>query len=142
MSSTHIPLNALQTAVYTALSNDATLASLNVTIADWVSESHDWPLVGIGSYDIDRDTTKQIPIIAVTYEIECWSKGQGFKELNQIMDAVAQAMTANTELSLSGGYQVTDGNLAHAEAFPDVDPQGEIVRHGIIHVLWHVAYIG
>jgi hypothetical protein len=142
MATTHIPLNSLQTAVYTALSNDATLQSLSVTVADWVPETHDWPLVAIGAYDVERDTTKALPIIAATFEIECWSNGQGYKELNQIMDAVCQALTADTALSLSGNYEVTDGNLSHAEAFPDVTPQGEVVRHGIVNVLWHVAYVG
>jgi hypothetical protein len=75
-------------------------------------------------------------------EIDCWSNAGGFKEVNQIMDAVVQAMTDTTALVLTGGYQATNGFLVGAQGLVDIDPQGTLVRHGIVQIGWFLAYTG
>jgi len=137
----HIPLNSVQKAVFDILTNDATLVSLGVTVTEWMSESQPFPAVTFGQYEQNEGNTKGVPTTEAVMDIDCWSNIHGFKEVNQIMNAATQALTTS-ELSLAGGYQSTQGQLAQAQGFIELDPQGNVIRHGVVRIRWYVAYTG
>ena len=137
----HIPLNNVQTYVYSTLTNDATLQALGVVVRDYAGLNLALPAVTIGQYTQETSGTKGVPVSDVTFDVECWSNASGMKELNQIMTAAAQALTAS-EPSLSGGYEATVGTVDLAQALVEVGQEGEEIRHGIVQIRWHVAYTG
>lgn len=137
MSTEHIPLNSLQTAVYTALSGDATLAALGASVRDWRVVDLDYPSVTLGPYTQESDRTKGYPVCVVTMEVDCWSKYEGFKEVNQIMEAVVAALTGSA-LTLTGGYETTNSQLVQALGLVEIDPQGNVTRHGVVQIRWFV----
>lgn len=142
MAVERIPLNTLQTAVYGILSVDTTLQALGVTVCDWMTQSQPMPAVTIGTYNQEGENTKRYAVTFVTMEIDCYSNTGGFKEVNQIMDAVVQALTPASALSLADGYQATNGMLVSAQGFPDIDLEGNLFRHGVVQIGWHIAYTG
>ena len=139
--SDHIPLNSVQTAVYSILAADVTLVALGVPVFDWVEENQGYPYVTLGEYTQENDESKDGSISEVVMELGCWSSSRNTKQVNEIMNAVAQALTT-ANLTLSGGYRsLRRGFMVSASAVIAEDPNGRIIRHGTVQVGWLVGQV-
>lgn len=134
-----IPLNSLQRAIYTVLAADATLAGLNATVTDWMLEEQAYPAVVVGEYVQDSQNTKTRAVCEVTMSIHCYSTVKGYKEVNQMMDAVVAALTTATPLELTSGFSSTNGRLVTAWADREINPKGDVVSHAIVQIGFGIA---
>ena len=119
---------ALQTSIYSTLSNDNTLTStLSATVHDEVPQGTAFPYVQIGEETAIDYSTKDLVGGEYTVTIHVWSRYKGSKETKEIMDRVHTLLHDN---SLS----VTGFNLINLRfEFSDIlkDPDG-VTRHGVM----------
>lgn len=130
-----IPANALQSAIYTLLTGDATITSLGASVLDYVPSDQDYPYIVIGSFSLEGQQAKSV-VSVVTIEIECMSSVGGMDEVNQMMDAIVEALT--TSAPTLSGFSTHVGVLDSAEADVAIDPQGQIIRVGTVRIRWWV----
>jgi len=119
---------ALQTAVYTALSNDSTLTSTySASVYDDVPESTSYPFVAIGEDSAIDYGTKDVNGADSSVNIHVWSEYKGSKETKNIMDRI-HTLLHDSSLSVTGFNLI---NLRWE--FSDImrDPDG-ITRHGVM----------
>ena len=118
----------LQTAMYTALSNDNTLTNtLGATIADDVPHGTTYPFIEIGEVRASDYSTKDLVGGDLVVECHLWSQYKGSKEVKQMMDRVH-------DLLHDSNLSVTGFNLVNLRfEFSDIvrDPDG-VTRHGVM----------
>ena len=119
---------ALQSSVYSTLSNDNTLSSTyGASVFDDVPEDTSYPYITIGEDNITEFGTKDLDGTTRTMTIHIWSEYKGSKETKQIMDRIHDLLH-DSSLSVSGF------NLINMRfEFSDImrDPDG-ITRHGVM----------
>ena len=119
---------ALQTTVYSTLSNDNTLTNtLGAGVFDEVVENASYPFVALGEETAIDYSTKDLDGGEFTINIHVWSQYKGAKQTKEIMDRIHDLLH-DSSLSVSGF------NLANLRfEFSDIlrDPDG-ITRHGVM----------
>lgn len=126
----------IQSAIYTALTGDATLMALIQGVYDDVPQSaasetsSDFPFVVIGeddfiSWDTDTETGHE-----GTLNIHVWSRYRGKYETKQIFGAIYNALNRQ-DLTLTN-FWLIDIQYDSSDSF--VDPDG-FTRHGVIKFL-------
>ena len=118
---------ALQSSVYSTLSNDNTLSSTYGASVFDVPEDTSYPYITIGEDNISEFGTKDLDGTTSTMTIHIWSEYKGSKETKQIMDRIHDLLH-DSSLSVSGF------NLINMRfEFSDImrDPDG-ITRHGVM----------
>ena len=119
---------ALQTTIYTTLSNDNTLTNtLGAGVFDEVVENASYPFVALGEETAIDYSTKDLDGGEFTINIHVWSQYKGAKQTKEIMDRIHDLLH-DSSLSVSGF------NLANLRfEFSDIlrDPDG-ITRHGVM----------
>jgi len=124
---------AMQTAIYTALTADATLVALVEGIYDDHPQDLDaqassaFPYVTIGDDIITPFASDDWSGGTILTQIDVWSRYAGRKEAKAILDRIRVVLDRAT-LSVTGYEFVT---CDFAESFVDLDPDGE-TRHGVI----------
>ena len=119
---------ALQTTIYSTLSNDNTLTNtLGAGVFDEVVENASYPFVALGEETAIDYSTKDLDGGEFTINIHVWSQYKGAKQTKEIMDRIHDLLH-DSSLSVSGFNLI---NLRFE--FSDVirDPDG-ITRHGIM----------
>lgn len=118
---------ALQTAVYSALTSDASLMNLVTAIYDDVPQGDaELPYVTIGDaqhneWDTDTELGRQ-----VTLTLHSWSQYAGRKEIKNIQGAIYDVLHRGS-LSITG-YTLVLCDFVSSETFLDSDGQ---TRHGV-----------
>ena len=119
---------ALQTTIYSTLSNDNTLTNtLGAGVFDEVVENATYPFVALGEETAIDYSTKDLNGGEFTINIHVWSQYKGAKQTKEIMDRIHDLLH-DSSLSVSGF------NLANLRfEFSDIlrDPDG-ITRHGVM----------
>ena len=119
---------ALQTTIYSTLSNDNTLTNtLGAGVFDEVVENASYPFVALGEETAIDYSTKDLDGGEFTINIHVWSQYKGSKQTKEIMDRIHDLLH-DSSLSVSGF------NLANLRfEFSDIlrDPDG-ITRHGVM----------
>ena len=119
---------ALQTTIYSTLSNDNTLTNtLGAGVFDEVVENASYPFVSLGEETAIDYSTKDLNGGEFTINIHVWSQYKGAKQTKEIMDRIHDLLH-DSSLSVSGF------NLANLRfEFSDIlrDPDG-ITRHGVM----------
>ena len=119
---------ALQTTIYSTLSNDNTLTNtLGAGVFDEVVENASYPYVALGEETAIDYSTKDLDGGEFTINIHVWSQYKGSKQTKEIMDRIHDLLH-DSSLSVSGF------NLANLRfEFSDIlrDPDG-ITRHGVM----------
>tara|TARA_R110000765_G_scaffold41377_1_gene88076 strand:+ start:732 stop:1139 length:408 start_codon:yes stop_codon:yes gene_type:complete len=119
---------ALQTAIYSTLSNDNNLTStLGAGVFDEVTESATYPFVALGEETAVDYSTKDTDGGETTINIHIWSQYKGSKETKNIMDRIHDLLH-DSDISVTGFSLV---NLRFE--FSDImrDPDG-VTRHGVM----------
>ncbi len=119
---------ALQTTIYSTLSNDNTLTStLGAGVYDEVLEGASYPFVSLGEETSIDYGTKNEDGGETTINIHIWSQYKGAKETKQIMDRIH-------DLLHDSSLTVTGFNLVNLRfEYSDIlrDPDG-VTRHGVM----------
>ena len=119
---------ALQSSIYSTLSNDNNLTStLGASVFDDVPENTSYPYIVLGEDTANEYDTKDVNGSTSSLTIHVWSEYKGSKETKQIMDRVHDLLH-DSNISVSGFNLI---NLRFE--FSDImrDPDG-ITRHGVI----------
>ena len=119
---------ALQTTVYSTLSNDNTLTNtLGAGVFDEVVENASYPFVALGEETAIDYSTKDLDGGEFTINIHVWSQYKGSKQTKEIMDRIHDLLH-DSSLSVSGFNLI---NLRFE--FSDIlrDPDG-VTRHGVM----------
>ncbi len=93
----------LQTAVYNALSADATLVSAVTGIYDFVPEGTAFPYVKVGDQTMVDGGTKNKKGNDFTLMVHAFSRYRGSKEIKEIMSLVYDVLHESS-LSVSGAF--------------------------------------
>ena len=119
---------ALQTTIYSTLSNDNTLTNtLGAGVFDEVVENASYPFVALGEETAIDYSTKDLDGGEFTINIHVWSQYKGSKQTKEIMDRIHDLLH-DSSLSVSGFNLI---NLRFE--FSDIlrDPDG-VTRHGVM----------
>jgi len=119
---------ALQTAIYSKLSNDSNLTSvLGASVFDDIPENTPYPYVQLGEDTAIDYSTKDQTGSEVTVNVDVWSRYRGSLEAKNIMDRV-HTLLHDSSLSVTGSNFI---NMRFE--FSDIirDPDG-ITRHGVM----------
>lgn len=117
---------ALQTAIHTVLSADATLSGLVTGIYDDTPQDNAFPYVTIGEdVHIAWDTDTSLGSDA-SVTIHTWSRYEGRSQTKQIQGAIYDVLHRST-LAVTG-YATVGVDWQQSESFVDAD--GE-TRHGV-----------
>ena len=119
---------ALQTAIYSKLSNDSNLTSvLGASVFDDIPENTPYPYVQLGEDDASDYSTKDQNGSEVAVNIDIWSRYRGSLEAKNIMDRI-HTLLHDSSLSVTGSNFI---NMRFE--FSDIirDPDG-ITRHGVM----------
>jgi len=119
---------ALQTAIYSKLSNDSNLTSvLGASVFDDIPENTPYPYVQLGEDTAIDYSTKDQTGSEVTVNVDVWSRYRGSLEAKNIMDRI-HTLLHDSSLSVTGSNFI---NMRFE--FSDIirDPDG-ITRHGVM----------
>jgi hypothetical protein len=130
-------MDALQLAIYSQLDGDA---AVTPDVKDYVAEGQTLPVIVIGEFSAAGGQSKSMGILDATTVIHIWTDDPGMKTLNEYMDAIASSL-ASVE-TLAAPWHVGKGGptLELAEALVEQDPEGNVLRHGIMRFRWLVSY--
>ena len=118
----------LQTAIFTALSNDTNLTeTLSAVIVDDVPHGTSYPFITIGEARTNDYSTKDQIGSEQVIELDIWSQYKGSKECKQIMDRVHNILH-DSNLNVSGFNLI---NLRFDFSNIMRDPDGT-TRHGVM----------
>ena len=93
---------ALQTTIYSTLSNDNTLTNtLGAGVFDEVEEGDTYPFITLGEETAIDYSTKDLDGGEYTINIHIWSQYKGSKETKEIMDRIHDLLH-DSSLSVSG----------------------------------------
>ena len=109
-----IPLNALQKAIYSALTQYQT-----TPVYDDVSESAAPPYITLEAFTCKANGGKAVDISDVSLQLHIWSQYNGKAEVNEIANDIINVLTA-VPLDLSAdGFRVMSQDIDFFEAFPE-----------------------
>lgn len=117
----------LQTAIYTALTGDATLMASVTGVFDDVPPDQAFPHIELADVDSVDYGTKTTEGLEHFIEVHVWSNYHGQKEIFDIMRLVDDVLHDQT-LSLTG-HTLVNIRRESRVTVRDIDPQ---IRHGIM----------
>lgn len=135
----NVPLTAVQTAVYKALSSN--ISGYNVY--DDSTPFEDGELVA-NRYLVISETTgkpssakRDCPVWEVTVNINAFSNYHGKKELDEMLDDIVQVLTGSAELEQIDitGYYFHGLEIDMVEAFKEEYEDGSVWQHGVVRVI-------
>jgi hypothetical protein len=119
---------ALQTAIYSTLSNDNNLTStLGAGVFDEVTEGATYPFVALGEETATDYSTKDLIGGETTINIHIWSQYKGSKETKNIMDRIHDLLH-DSDISVSG-FNLINLRFEYSDIMRD--PDG-VTRHGVM----------
>jgi hypothetical protein len=119
---------ALQTAIYSTLSNDNNLTStLGAGVFDEVTEGATYPFVALGEETATDYSTKDLVGGETTINIHIWSQYKGSKETKNIMDRIHDLLH-DSDISVSG-FNLINLRFEYSDIMRD--PDG-VTRHGVM----------
>ena len=119
---------ALQTAIYSTLSNDNNLTStLGTGVFDEVTEGATYPFVALGEETAIDYGTKDLVGGETTINIHIWSQYKGSKETKNIMDRIHDLLH-DSDISVSG-FNLINLRFEYSDIMRD--PDG-VTRHGVM----------
>jgi hypothetical protein len=119
---------ALQTAIYSTLSNDNNLTStLGAGVFDEVTEGATYPFVALGEETATDYSTKDLIGSETTINIHIWSQYKGSKETKNIMDRIHDLLH-DSDISVSG-FNLINLRFEYSDIMRD--PDG-VTRHGVM----------
>jgi len=119
---------ALQTAIYSTLSNDSNLTStLGAGVFDEVTEGATYPFVVLGEETATDYSTKDLDGGEITINIHIWSQYKGSKETKNIMDRIHDLLH-DSDISVSG-FNLINLRFEYSDIMRD--PDG-VTRHGVM----------
>tara|TARA_R110000787_G_scaffold37800_2_gene95777 strand:- start:146 stop:547 length:402 start_codon:yes stop_codon:yes gene_type:complete len=119
---------ALQTAIYSTLSNDNNLTStLGAGVFDEVTEGATYPFVVLGEETAIDYGTKDLVGGETTINIHIWSQYKGSKETKNIMDRIHDLLH-DSDISVSG-FNLINLRFEYSDIMRD--PDG-VTRHGVM----------
>ena len=119
---------ALQTAIYSTLSNDNNLTStLGAGVFDEVTEGATYPFVLLGEETAIDYGTKDLVGGETTINIHIWSQYKGSKETKNIMDRIHDLLH-DSDISVSG-FNLINLRFEYSDIMRD--PDG-VTRHGVM----------
>ena len=119
---------ALQTAIYSTLSNDNNLTStLGAGVFDEVTEGATYPFVALGEETAIDYGTKDLVGGETTINIHIWSQYKGSKETKNIMDRIHDLLH-DSDISVSG-FNLINLRFEYSDIMRD--PDG-VTRHGVM----------
>lgn len=127
-------LTSLQTALYSALSNHAPLATKITGVFDNVPKETLAPYVVIGNPTVIDWGGSAFKGEEITFTLHVWSEKQDKSEVYEIFNLILEAFT--NPLSLDGGFFMNFQRREYMEVFDD--PDG-ISRHGIIRFRFRIS---
>lgn len=139
-----LPFDAMQMAIFSRLT-DATNgigstykdADGNWKVYDHVPQDPPMPYVELGGFIGAEEGIKNRRTKEQTFSVHAVSDASGYRELNDLMNAIAQSVTAAEFGSLSDDFRVANGSIriSSFEVLKDYDADtGELFRHGILRV--------
>ena len=123
---TETALWALQSAVYTRLSNDAELMQVVTGIHDAVAEDLIFPYVTIGSPTALNIETRSSFSEEIAVTIHCWSIYDGKRQVFDILNAIHRAIGKG--LSFDGSFSLLKVSRPDLQVIDDLDPR---IKHGM-----------
>lgn len=128
-----IPLNALQAALYAALTTYQ-----GTPVYDGVPEEAALPYITLGAFTCKPNGAKLTDIADLSLQVHVWSEYRGKREVNEIANGVV-AVLASVPLDLSAdNFAVLAQDVDFFEAF-DEDNGG---YHGVVTLVARVQNIG
>lgn len=121
------PTGPIQTAVYTRLNGDATLATLVKGVFDEVPEGTLKPYVVVGEAYETADNSHDRKGRRTVITVHVWSDQQGFSQTNTISNRIVDLLD-HTPLTVSGWTHVAT-RFEFKQSLRDPDPN---VRHAPI----------
>ena len=119
---------ALQSAIYSSLSNDNTLTQvLGAGVFDEVTEGATYPFVALGEETAVDYSTKDLVGGETTINIHIWSQYKGSKETKNIMDKIHDLLH-DSNLTVSG-FNLINLRFEYSDIMRD--PDG-VTRHGVM----------
>jgi hypothetical protein len=119
---------ALQSAIYSSLSNDNTLTQvLGAGVFDEVTEGATYPFVALGEETAVDYSTKNLVGGETTINIHIWSQYKGSKETKNIMDKIHDLLH-DSNLTVSG-FNLINLRFEYSDIMRD--PDG-VTRHGVM----------
>lgn len=121
------PYAAIQQAIYDILTNDSTFITKVTGVFDFVPDNQAYPFITVGeSTSIPYETYDRYGEEVSTI-LHVWSRYQGMKEINEIMDDCKRLLARKSFTVI--GWQ----NISCYHDFSEVirEPDGE-TRHGVI----------
>ena len=125
-----LPFNSLQKKIYELLTANLTYSVYDIAA---IPQNTQPPYIAIGDVSATNDSTKTYWGVEVTVTIHMWSKYEGLKEINDMMDAVTQTLVSKNNISLEGGFTAVGCLLDMVQTIPD--PAG---RHGILRFRFYI----
>jgi len=117
----NLPLNEMQEMIYDIISQ-----KLDCGVYDAVPNNAEMPYVKIGEARVLPAKNKTAFGIEVVETLHVWGRYAGFKEINEIMDTLVEALKFPFSVT---GYEVSLCGLNNAKTI--TDPDGK-TRHGVI----------
>jgi len=119
---------ALQSAIYSTLSNDNNLTQvLGAGVYDEVTEGATYPFVALGEETAVDYSTKDLVGGETTVNIHIWSQYKGSKETKNIMDKIHDLLH-DSNLTVSG-FNLINLRFEYSDIMRD--PDG-VTRHGVM----------
>tara|TARA_R110001592_G_scaffold153992_1_gene382849 strand:- start:3286 stop:3693 length:408 start_codon:yes stop_codon:yes gene_type:complete len=119
---------ALQSAIYSTLSNDNNLTQvLGAGVYDEVTEGATYPFVSLGEETAVDYSTKDLVGGETTVNIHIWSQYKGSKETKNIMDKIHDLLH-DSNLTVSG-FNLINLRFEYSDIMRD--PDG-VTRHGVM----------
>ena len=134
-----LALDALQLGVYQRLTDgtDGIGAQWTDNVArvyDELPSSIEYPFVEIGSYTGERVEGAARTVKTHNVGIHFYSKGSGYRELKDLMNAAQESVTKST-MALGDNFQLIDAIIESFDAFKEFDDETEeILRHGVLRI--------
>lgn len=131
-----IPLNSLQKAIYGRLVGYAAIATATgktgaESVYDEVPESTTFPYIVIGETEGSDEANKSNPAKEVIVTLYAFSNDPGTKQLNDILDAIVEALTSSA-LTLTDNFGEGISRLESWSARKEQAPDGNVIRRGIV----------
>jgi hypothetical protein len=138
MATHKIGMSALLAAVYTRLTTDALTSAYRTY--NYIPSTAAFPYVAIGGALWGKSaswTSSDIKGEDLVLHFHVWSSYQGDKEAGDMLNNIAQALTA-TDLNITG-YTTLKGIADFSQVLVDDTNAGQLLRHGVLRCRWQIA---
>ena len=115
------PSLELQGVIVARLKADSAVRALVADrVYDNVPDDADFPRITLGATDETSDDAECIEGLAISFQVDCWSRAVGFPQVRQLSDAVRRSLH-EADLTLADNALVT---IAHRQTRVFRDPDG------------------